>query len=279
MNMVFKEFHSQALFRIESQEYLKSFTTAEPIGMYSFIWATAAPAQLVIDSQPITLQPNQILALTPIQFLEYQSGSQIRVYQFNREFYCIKDHDQTVGCAGALFFGNNFIPIITLDAAHQEKYSALHHVFLDELDQKDQVQAEMLRMLMSRFIITSTRLLQQIDKDHLLPKSKTDLIRQFNVLVEEHFKHEHSVSFYANLLHKSPKTLSNSFAKFKRSPLQIIHDRIVLETKRLLNYSDKTTKEIAYQIGFDDASHLSKLFKKHTGMSPTQFKRQQQIPV
>lgn len=279
MNTVFKEFHSQALFRIESQEYLKSFTTAKPIGMYSFIWATEASAQLVIDSQPITLQPNQILALTPIQFLEYQSGSQIRVYQFNREFYCIKDHDQTVGCAGALFFGNNFIPIITLDTVHQEKYSALHHVFLDELDQKDQVQAEMLRMLMSRFIITSTRLLQQIDKNHLLPKSKTDLIRQFNVLVEEHFKQEHSVSFYANLLNKSPKTLSNSFAKFKRSPLQIIHDRIVLETKRLLNYSDKTTKEIAYQIGFDDASHLSKLFKKHTGMSPTQFKRQQQIPV
>ena len=66
---------------------------------------------------------------------------------------------------------------------------------------------------------------------------------------------------------------SNSFAKYGKSPLQIIHDRIVLETKRQLLYTDRSSKEIAYDIGFDDASHLSRLFKKQTSMSPSEFKK------
>lgn len=72
---------------------------------------------------------------------------------------------------------------------------------------------------------------------------------------------------------KSPKTLSNNFAKFEKSPLQIIHDRIILEAKRLLIYTEKTAKEIAYEIGFEDASHLSRMFKKHTSFSPSEFKK------
>ena len=55
--------------------------------------------------------------------------------------------------------------------------------------------------------------------------------------------------------------------------MQIIHQRIVLEAKRLLTYTDKTAKEIAYEVGFDDASHLSRLFKKYTSQSPSEFKK------
>ncbi len=132
----------------------------------------------------------------------------------------------------------------------------------------------MLRMLMARFIIKSTRLLKAKEGIIETPKSsKVDLLREFNMLVEQYFKEEHSVSFYADKLFRSPKTLSNNFAKLNRSPLQIIHERIVLEAQRLLIYTDKTAKEIAYEIGFDDASHLSRLFKKQTSQSPTDYKK------
>lgn len=200
-------------------------------------------------------------------------GENVIVYQFNREFYCIKDHDKEVSCVGLLFFGNQSIPIITLDEKENESFKALHKVFLEEIDNKDQIQAEMLRMLMSRFIIKMTRLLKQNDPKLLVEKSSDNLLRQFNVLVETHYKEEHGVSFYADKLFKSPKTLSNSFAKVGKSPLQIIHARIILEAKRQLLYSDKNTKEIGYEIGFDDASHLSRMFKKVTGISPSAFKK------
>ena len=271
----FTEFQTNARLEIADQKILEGFTQAKQLGMYSFIWALKDGVELIVDSEPISLQANQILSLTPIQFVQYLGGEDVRVYQFNREFYCIKDHDQTVGCAGDLFFGNDHMPLISLDDNQQHKFELLHQVFLEEMENKDRVQAEMLRMLMARFIIKSTRLLNGNTNPQELVKKKSELFRSFNVLVEEHFKTEHSVGFYADKLFKSPKTLANSFSKYERTPLQIIHDRIILEAKRLLTYTDMTTKQIAYELGFDDPSHLSKLFKKNTGTPPSSYKTAQ----
>ncbi|WP_299112316.1 helix-turn-helix domain-containing protein [uncultured Winogradskyella sp.] len=274
MIRTFKEFSTDAFFKIGNTSNLKSFFKPQQVELYTFIWSHSQPIELIIDSIPLALEPNSILALTPIQYLQYIEGENAIVYQFNREFYCIKDHDQEVSCVGMLFFGNTNIPIIHLDTNEQQKFKTLHEVFIDELETEDNIQAEMLRMLMARFIIKSTRLLKAKEGVIETPKSsKVDLLRSYNFLVEQHFKTEHSVSFYADQLFKSPKTLSNNFAKLNRSPLQIIHQRIVLETKRLLTYTDKTAKEIAYEVGFDDASHLSRLFKKYTSQSPSEFKK------
>ena len=267
----FTEFKTNAHLQISDHTALAAFDSAKQIGLYTFIWSLKGQVELMVDSEPITLKENQILSLTPIQFVQYIKGEHLRVYQFNREFYCIKDHDATVGCAGDLFFGNDHMPLITLGGGEQVKFELLHNVFLEEMDNKDRVQAEMLRMLMARFIIKSTRLLNENGEQPLI-KKKSDLLRSFNMLVESHYKNEHSVRFYAEKLFKSPKTLANSFSKYKRSPLQIIHDRIILEAKRLLTYTDMSTKEIAYELGFEDPSHLSKLFKKYTGTPPSTYK-------
>lgn len=262
MTHTFKEFSTEALFKLGNSQSLSAYSQARQVGLYTFIWANSNPIELIIDSAPLILEPNSILALTPIQYIEYLNGDDAVLYQFNREFYCIKDHDQEVSCAGMLFFGNTNIPIIPLNEQEQQKFKTLHEVFLDELNTKDNIQAEMLRMLMARFIIKCTRLLKNQEGVIETPKSsKVDLLRSFNLLVEEHFKTEHSVAFYADQLFKSPKTLSNSFAKLNRSPLQIIHQRIILEAKRLLTYSNLSAKEIAFEVGFEDASHLSRLLK------------------
>lgn len=275
MQYHFKEFSTNAIFNISNENALQSFSVAKQTGLYTFIWAKSKPIDLIIDSVPFTLESENILALTPIQYLQIINTPEAIVYQFNREFYCIKDHDQEVSCVGILFFGNSNIPVISLDKKEQLKFQMLHEVFIEELETKDNIQAEMLRMLMARFIIKSTRLLKAKEGIIETPKSsKVDLLRSFNFLVEQHFRDEHSVGFYADKLFKSPKTLSNNFAKLNRSPLQIIHERIVLEAKRLLIYTDKSAKQIAYEIGFDDASHLSRLFKKHTSQSPSDFKKQ-----
>lgn len=275
MQNTFKEFSTSAILKIGDRELLEPYKTPKQLELYTFIRTTNTKAEIVVDSIPYTIAPNSILALTVVQFFQFLSGEDLVVYQFNREFYCIKDHDQEVSCAGLLFFGNGHIPIIELNEKERRKLDVLQEVFLDELETKDTIQAEMLRMLMARFIIISTRLLKAKEGFvETVSNTKVDLLREFNMLVETHFKTEHSVSFYANKLFKSPKTLSNNFAKLNTSPLQIIHERIILEAKRLLIYTDKTAKEIAYEIGFDDASHLSRLFKKHTTLSPSDFKKQ-----
>lgn len=279
MQKSFTEFSTNALFTINGDKVLQTYKKTKQLGLYTFIWALNTAIKIVVDGVPILLAPNQIISLTPIQYLSYVEGEGSIVYQFNREFYCIKDHDKEISCVGLLFFGNTTIPIITLNNQEQKSFAMLHEVFLEEIENKDLIQAEMLRMLMSRFIIKMTRLFKLNDPALLTEKSSDNLLRQFNVLVETHYKEEHSVSFYADKLFKSPKTLSNSFAKLGKSPLQIIHARIILEAKRQLMYTDKNTKEIGYEIGFEDASHLSRMFKKVTGMSPTAFKKSSEIAV
>jgi len=54
--------------------------------------------------------------------------------------------------------------------------------------------------------------------------------------------------------------------------LTIINERIILEAKRLLLYSDKTNEEVATSLGYKDAGHFSKFFKNNEGLSPTAFR-------
>lgn len=277
MQKTFTEFSTNAILKIGDEEILQPYKLAKQPDLYTFIQTGNFKAEIMVDNIPYYIQPNSILVLTTVQYFQFISGGDLLVYQFNREFYCIKDHDQEVSCAGLLFFGNVHIPIINLNIEEQRKFNMLYEVFVDELKTKDNIQAEMLRMLMARFIIICTRLLKAKEGYKETQKSsKIDMLREFNMLVETHFKMEHSVSFYADKLFKSPKTLSNTFAKLNTSPLQIIHERIILEAKRLLIYTDKTAKEIAYEVGFEDASHLSRLFKKYTALSPSDFKKQLQ---
>jgi AraC family transcriptional regulator, transcriptional activator of pobA len=80
------------------------------------------------------------------------------------------------------------------------------------------------------------------------------------------------VQYYAALLNKSPKTIANLFtANSTKTPLQVIHERIITEGKRLLLYTDKSVKEIANELGFADLTHFSKFFKNQTNQSPTDF--------
>lgn len=274
MHKTFTEFSTNAILNIGTETLLDSYKQAKHPELYIFIRTQETGIEIVVDNIPYTIKPNCIIALTPVHFFQFICGKNATVYEFNREFYCIKDHDKEVSCAGLLFFGNSHIPIIDLTDEQQRKFNTLHEVFLDELATTDNIQAEMLRMLMARFIIITTRLLKAKEGlNDTIKNKKVELLRAFNVLVEAHFKTEHSVSFYAEKLFKSPKTLSNNFAKLNKSPLQIIHERIILEAKRLLLYTDKTAKEIAFDLGFDDASHLSRLFKRHTTFSPSDFKK------
>src|SRR6202012_4472780 len=153
---------------------------------------------------------------------------------------------------------------IRLSDADQKKADMILQMLQDEFDTHDYIQGEMMQVLLKRLIIIVTRLAkEQFINEKELPGEKLDIVRKYNFLVESHYRTHRQVKFYADQLYKSPKTLSNLFALYNhKSPLLIIQERIIMEAKRLLFYTDKTAKEVAYELGFESPGHFGKFFKR-----------------
>jgi AraC-like DNA-binding protein len=81
------------------------------------------------------------------------------------------------------------------------------------------------------------------------------------------------VSDYASKLAVSPKHLSKIIKhESGKNPSDFIDEMLLMEVKCMLRYTDLSVAEISYQLEFADPSHLTKFFKKHTEMTPLQYR-------
>lgn len=238
----------------------------------TILWNIEGTSQLKIDGVDYILQPNCILFLTEFHKVEVLDIGKARLVRFNRPFYCISTHDSEVSCRGLLFFGASKVPEIIIPEYELKKFELLWQMFEMEMAEKDNLQSEMLQMMLKRFIILSTRLYKDQNK---FESSENDLniIREYNYLVEANFTKLHKVADYADLLYKSPKTLSNVFAQHHhKSPLQVIQERRMLEARRSLVYTEMSISDVAFSLGYEDIQSFSRFFKSQEGVSPKEFR-------
>lgn len=92
-------------------------------------------------------------------------------------------------------------------------------------------------------------------------------------LIDEHFIHERSTEFYAGRIMLSKKRL-NDLTKnaVGHTVKQLIDQRLLLEAKRMISYGSQSFKEIAFLLGFSDASYFTRFFKEQSGSTPEQFR-------
>lgn len=100
--------------------------------------------------------------------------------------------------------------------------------------------------------------------------------RQFTRLLNENYKRERSVGFYARQLCITPKYLTTLIKRISgKSVSEWIDSYVILEAKTLLKYSDMSVQEIAYALNFPNQSFFGSYFKRNTGMSPSQYRARQ----
>jgi len=81
-----------------------------------------------------------------------------------------------------------------------------------------------------------------------------------------------SAATYAEMLHITPRHLNRLVSEsIGKTTTRLIGERVVLEAKRILFYSDDTIARISEELGFNDPAYFSRLFKKYTGLSPYEF--------
>lgn len=279
MKLSYSSMKDEDVFTLTDFTCEKSQHLLDTKGLFKVIWNKDEACEIKIDDYKVKLGTNEVIFCTPLNVLEVPIDNRgIVAFVFNKQFFCIQTHDEEVSCNGFLFFGSSQAPVVQLTQKEVDQFNLLKRQFEGDFDVKDALQGEMLRTLLKRLLIISTRMSKERLPQPEITNSGLKVIREFNILVEKHFREFHQVKDYANLLFKSPKTLSNLFPKYgDKTPLMMINERILLEAKRLLLHSEKSTNEIASELGYNDSSNFSKFFKKHEKLSPNAFKKKKLI--
>ncbi len=129
--------------------------------LLTIAWNAGPEQTVVIDEIVYAFPPQSILPLMVNQSFRFERPEAVIAWQFNREFYCIVDHDKEVSCVGFLFYGAPESFFVRLQPDDERKISLLFQVFVDEFGTVDPIQVEMLRMLLKRLIILVTRLAKE----------------------------------------------------------------------------------------------------------------------
>ena len=272
-----KEFNFKKFGHLELKELSQSGNEFGPFHDHIKMLFLPKGSELKVDFQEFYLKSDSLLFLNPkviIQALndDVQGGNLIF---FNRDFYCIEMHDQEVACDGILYNNVFEVPFVELTSEQSSDIQNVLQEIKAEMSNQDSNTEEMLRILLKMIILKATRIWKKVhrftDQDQ---DADVQFLRKFSQLVEHHFKTHHSVSEYADMLFITPKNLSKKIKLLsKESPNNIIKNRIIHESKRLLVHTTLTVKEIAYQLNYDDVAYFIRFFSKSTGYSPTAFRK------
>jgi AraC-like DNA-binding protein len=155
----------------------------------------------------------------------------------------------------------------------------IHHLMTavaDEFSGNKTGRIAMVYAAVSMLLVTAARLRPVATS--ALQSYYPSLVQAYLELVEQHFRDTPRTSQYARLLGVTPGYL-NAIVKDitgKRAS-EVLHQRILLEAKRLLRHTDASIAEIASYLTFADASYFTRFFRRATGSPPTAFRQNIQI--
>jgi AraC family transcriptional regulator, transcriptional activator of pobA len=175
-----------------------------------------------------------------------------------------------------LFNNADFKSLITVAPEKRQKLGNITGLIFDEFRNTDDYSQDIVLNLLHLFLLESRRIFDQ--QNVSAPKEEPDstpdaTIIKFKQLIEENYMSEKSVTPYAEMLNINPSCL-NQLSKRTTGITagELIRNRVIDETKRLLYSSSKSAKEIAFKLGFEDPAYFSRFFRKYTGQTLKEFR-------
>lgn len=241
---------------------------------YSIYFIEDAKGEMIIDNFRIRLDNPKVIINKShcISKISINRKAKGKIICFTEDFFSLRYNNNILKQFS--FIKMNSVPYIRLSSENNEKLQILLRLITEEFHLNKKDSKKVLRSYLNIILFELDRLYHPIEVINNNKSIKLEKIQEFEKLVDKHFdtkKHPHE---YAELLHIS----SNYLNKICKEVIgitagEMIRKRIILESERLLNYTNYSINEIAYKLGFENASYFITFFKKQTGVTPKQFRK------
>lgn len=265
-------------FKLFSFEDNSTFDHIQRHNYFSLIWVTEGTGKVRADFAEYSFELSSLFAFSPYQPFMFSEGKNIKgiAIHFHPDFFCILKHHKEVSCNGILFNNIYDPPFTAIDGTTEATLKMILDQIKSEMQNPALAQYELLISYLKIFLITVTRVkaLQLPNPQPQMPGNKQPFVLQnLKDAIEAHFKTKHSASDYADFLNISPKALAKlSKAYFNKTLTDLIAERIIIEAKRELYLTNKSVKEIAGELGYQDEHYFSRFFKTNAEISPQLYR-------
>lgn len=242
---------------------------------YEILWTEKGISKQTIDYKEYEVLPNSLFFISPNQVHQFEEWKPLKggTILFTEDFFLLNHNNKDK--LFELSFLDNFYanPCIQLDKKNFTDIKQTIDQITNEQNRADKSQS----ITQSLLHILLTQVQRCIDTETEKPVSKKYLIlfKQFKNLLDKHFAENKTTTFFAQKLHITAHHL-NLITKdvTGKTASEVIRARSILESKRLLTFTDKTVSEIAFELNYTDSSYFAKSFKAETNLSPMAFKTQ-----
>jgi len=243
---------------------------------YTVIWSFTATGKHVIDFREYRILPNQLFFVSPEQVHQIITDPNPTGYVllFTPQFLEKNSIREDFIANLKLFQKSDETPplaitdsmIATLRLFADQMFSSFHS--------ENELRFETIGAYLKLFLIEcNNHCSLSPGTSNQNSDSGRALVKNFREIVEKHYVEWHQVQDYAEALYVSPNYLNEVIkSAIQISAKEFIQKRLVLEAKRLAVFTAKSSKEIGYDLGFDDPSHFSKFFKSNNRQSLQDFK-------
>lgn len=248
--------------------------------MYN-IFLLEGNGKVSIDLTEYIFEGTIALFTTPYQIIYFNTAQPLetRRLQFHGDFYCIEYHKKEVACNGLLFNNIYQQPYINLETGDYIEMDYILKKLIVEIENTDSYSKSVVKAYLQLILALCSKIKS---KDLVIYEEKNahHPLMNFKALLENNFHKERQPSFYAAQMGISPNNFSKICKQhFLKTPSELIHERVILESKKLIHLSYKSMKEIAAELHFDDENYFSRYFKKHTKITPTAFRENVGISI
>ncbi|MDQ1085490.1 MULTISPECIES: AraC family transcriptional regulator [unclassified Siphonobacter] len=240
---------------------------------FEIVWLKNEDPLHDIRSSDIQVKGDWVYLIPPYRVHQLnKAGKSGELLSFKREVISEEDKEFLLDIF-KIFNVQGEFSCLKLEEPIARELTAVFQLMKDEY-QKEAADLMILKAILRVFLLKLIKVKEQEFTNHDIHQKR---VFDFFTLLESNYLHVRNTDFYAGKLGLSSKRLNQILKdKLDKTGMQLIHDRIILEAKRLIIHSDCTIKEISFQLGFSDRPYFSRFFKKQTGQTPEQFQKQSQ---